>query len=70
MIPTDRRLERLRQAYLRLRDALPQDTHTQEQIYQAYQDLREQIHRPQPAPPTGGEPYRIVYETLRWETGW
>ena len=68
--PTDRRLERLQQAYLCLQDTLPQDTHTQERLYQAYQDLREQAHSPQVAPPTGGEPYRVVYQALRREAGW
>lgn len=70
MTPTDRRLERLQQAYLRLRDALPQDTHTQERLYQAYQDLREQARSPGNAPSAKGELYRIAYEALRREAGW
>ena len=70
MTPTDRRLEHLRQAYLRLWDTLPQDTHTQERLYQAYQDLREQVHCPRDAPSVSGEPYRVVYEALRREAGW
>jgi hypothetical protein len=69
MTPTDHRLERLRQAYLRLRDVLPQDTHTQERLYQAYQELGEQMRGLRDAPSASGEPYRVVYEALRGEAG-
>lgn len=70
MIPTDRRLERLRQAYLRLRETLPQDTHTQERLYQAYRDLGEQARGLRDAPSASTEPYLAVYEALRREAGW
>ena len=59
MTPTGHRLERLRQAYLRLRETLPQDTHTQERLYQAYRDLSEQAHGLRDAHSASGEPYRI-----------
>ena len=64
----DHRLECLRKAYLRLRDILSQDTHTQERLYDAYLDLRQQIQHPGPDR-HGGERYRVLYEALRREAG-
>lgn len=64
----DHRLERLRKAYLRLRDILSQDTHTQERLYDAYLDLRQQIQHLGPDR-HGGERYRVLYEALRREAG-
>lgn len=68
MPPFDRRPERLRQAYLRLRDTLSQDTHTQERLYDAYLDLSQQIQHPGPDR-HGSERYRVLYEALRREAG-
>jgi len=60
MTPTDRRLERLQQAYLRLWDALPQPRNGSIRLISIY------VSRPKvPAPLANNEPYRVMREALR-----